>query len=95
MEISAGQIIRNAKLARIHIEEEEVPVLGQELSGILHWIAQLEKVNIEGIPIFTESQCQSLPEREDEVADGNCVEEILANAPEKAHDMFSVPRVVE
>lgn len=95
MELTKEQVARVATLARIRVETDELSALQKDLSGIFHWIDQLEKVNVAGIENYTDCQPQSSPEREDVVTDGNCVEAILANAPEKAHNMFSVPKVVE
>lgn len=95
MELSKEQVTKVATLARIRIEADELSALQKDLSGILHWIDQLEKVDVTGIENYTDCQPQSSPEREDVVTDGNCVDDILANAPEKAHNMFSVPKVVE
>lgn len=95
MELTREQVAKVATLARIKVEDEELPALQKDLSGILHWIDQLEKVDVSGVENYTDCQPQSAPEREDVVNDGNCVDDILANAPEKAHNMFSVPKVVE
>lgn len=95
MELTKEQVARVATLARIHVKEDELPALGQELSGIFHWIDQLNMVDVAGVENYTDWQSQPLPERADVVNDGNCVEAVLANAPEKAHNMFSVPKVVE
>ena len=95
MELTKEQVAKVATLARIRIEADELPALQKDLSGILHWIDQLEKVDVTGVENYTDYQPQSCPEREDVVNDGNRVHDILANAPEKAHNMFSVPKVVE
>lgn len=95
MELTTKQIARVASLARIQVTDEELPAIGKELSGIFHWIDQLESVDVTGVENYTDCYPQSVPEREDIISDGNCVNEILANAPEKAHNMFSVPKVVE
>lgn len=95
MKLTEEQIARVATLARIHVKADELPALGQELSGIFHWIDQLEAVDVAGVENYTDYQPQSVPERDDVVNDGNYVNAILANAPEKAHNMFSVPKVVE
>jgi aspartyl-tRNA(Asn)/glutamyl-tRNA(Gln) amidotransferase subunit C len=95
MTITTDQVARVATLARIRVEADELPALGKDLDGILHWIDQLEAVDVKGIDNYTDCQSQLMPEREDEVVDGNYVEAILANAPESAHNMFSVPKVVE
>lgn len=95
MELTAEQVARVAALARIRVDEDELPGIGKELSGIFHWIDQLESVDVTNVEIYSDSYSQSIPEREDVVNDGNCVDAILSNAPEKAHNMFSVPKVVE
>ena len=95
MELTPKQVANVANLARIKVKEEELPAIGKELSGILHWIDQLEAVDVTDIENYTDSYPESVPERDDIVNDGNCVNEVLANAPEKAHNMFAVPKVVE
>lgn len=95
MELTTKQVARVAALARIRVQDDELPAIGKELSGIFHWIDQLESVDVAGVENYTDACPQSVPERDDVVNDGNCVEAILANAPEKAHNMFSVPKVVE
>jgi len=95
MELTIDQVAKAVALARIRVEKDELPTLSQELSGILHWIDQLEKVDVQGVEIYTDYQSQSLSERDDVVTDGNCIDAVLSNAPEKAHNMFSVPKVVE
>lgn len=95
MRLTTEQVAHVAKLARIHVKPEELAALGDELSGIFHWIDQLETVDVRGVENYTDCQPQPLPERDDIVNDGNNVEAILANAPEKAHNMFAVPKVVE
>ena len=95
MELTAKQVARVAALARIRVEDEELEAIGKELSGLFHWIDQLEAVDVAGIDNYTDAYPLTVPERDDTVGDGNCVDDILANAPEKAHNMFSVPKVVE
>jgi aspartyl-tRNA(Asn)/glutamyl-tRNA(Gln) amidotransferase subunit C len=95
MELTAKQVARVAALARIRVTTDELSAIGKELSGIFHWIDKLESVDVKGVENYTDSYPQSVPERDDVINDGNNVEAILTNAPEKAHNMFSVPKVVE
>jgi len=83
MELTAEQVARVAALARIRVTEDELAAIGKELSGIFHWIDQLESVDVKGVENYTDSYPQSVPERDDVINDGNYVEAILANAPEK------------
>lgn len=95
MSLTRENVAKVAKLARIRLEESELDAMRQEINGILTWIDHLQQVNTDGVEAFSDQQGQQLPERADDVSDGNIVDEILANAPEKSHGMFAVPKVVE
>ena len=67
----------------------------KELQGILHWIEQLNQVDVSGVEPMSGVERFALPRRKDAITDGNCRERILANAPEPAAGFFAVPKVVE
>ncbi len=95
MSLDPATIRRIATLARIHVEDAELPSLAWELNGILGWIEQLNEVNVDGIEPLAGAQRMALRTREDVVTDGGYPEKVLANAPERAGDFFVVPKVVE
>ena len=95
MALEPATVRRIAKLARIRIEEAEIPVLAQELNGILFYVEQLNEVNVEGIEPLSGGAQMAMRLREDVVTDGGIPEEILANAPDRSGDFFAVPKVVE
>ncbi len=95
MSLDLATVRRIATLARIHVDDAELPALQAELNGILGWIEQLNEVNVEGIEPLTGAAQMALKMREDVVTDGGYPEKILANAPERAGDFFVVPKVVE
>jgi aspartyl-tRNA(Asn)/glutamyl-tRNA(Gln) amidotransferase subunit C len=95
MSLDSATIRRIATLARIHVEDVELPNLAAELNGILGWIEQLNEVNVDGIEPLTGAQQMALKMREDLVTDGGYPDKVLANAPERAGDFFVVPKVVE
>jgi len=95
VELTEDKLLRVADLARLKIRPSMRDNIRQSCSNILSWVEQLQKVNTDGIEPMTGMNIEALPERFDEVTDGNCVEDILANAPEKDHNMFIVPKVVE
>jgi aspartyl-tRNA(Asn)/glutamyl-tRNA(Gln) amidotransferase subunit C len=95
MSLDLATVRRIATLARIHLDDAELPALQAELNGILGWIEQLNEVNVEGIEPLTGAAQMALKMREDVVTDGGYPEKILANAPERAGDFFVVPKVVE
>ena len=95
MSLDPATVRRIARLARIRLDDAEVPPLQTELNGILGWIEQLNEVDVEGVEPLTGGAQMALKMRADEVTDGNIREAVLANAPERAGDYFAVPKVVE
>ena len=53
MSLDPATVRRIATLARIHVDDAEIPQLQSELNGILGWIEQLNEVNIEGVKPLT------------------------------------------
>jgi aspartyl-tRNA(Asn)/glutamyl-tRNA(Gln) amidotransferase subunit C len=95
MSLDPATVRRIASLARIRLEDAEVATLQQELNGILGWIEQLSELDVEGVEPLTGSAQMALKMREDVVTEGGQAEMILANAPGRADNFFTVPKVVE
>lgn len=95
MSIDAQTAKRVAKLARIAVEEDDLPKLAEKLSGILSFMEQLNEVDVEGVEPMTSVTPMRLPRREDVVTDGNQAKAVLANAPDAREGFFAVPKVVE
>ncbi|HET9458692.1 MAG TPA: Asp-tRNA(Asn)/Glu-tRNA(Gln) amidotransferase subunit GatC [Sphingomicrobium sp.] len=95
MSVTPEQVRHIANLARIAMSEEELERLVPELNNILGWVEQLGEVDTEGVePLATVIE-QKLRLRDDVVSDGDCRDEILANAPDAEHGFFAVPKVIE
>ena len=84
-----------AALARIRVAEAELEALAAELSHILGWVEQLNELDTDGVEPMANVAAMRLPMREDVVTDGDCRDDILANAPQTARGFFVVPKVVE
>lgn len=88
-------ITKIAHLSRLKIPAEEQVSVAGELSKILDWIAQLNEVNVDNVEPLLSVNDMSLRLRKDVVTDGGKPEDILANAPAKTADFFTVPKVIE
>lgn len=95
MSLDSATVRRIASLARIRVEEPDVPRVRAELNSILGWIEQLQEVNVDGIEPLAGAPEMALRMREDVVTDGGLRDAILLNAPERAGAFFAVPKVVE
>lgn len=88
-------VMKVARLARIETSEEEAEKLVPQLSNIIGWIEQLSEVDTDNVAPLANVGDIELPLREDKISDGDCVEKVLANAPEETQGFFVVPKVVE
>ena len=95
MSIDKATVAKIARLARIHIAEEKRAGLAGELSNILGWVEQLGEVDTDHVAPMTSVVEIRLPERDDVITDGDCRDDILANAPATDGGFFVVPKVVE
>ena len=95
MSIDTKTAGRVAKLARIKVEEADLPALAQEFTNILGFIEQLNEVDVEGVEPMTSVTPQRLYRRDDAVTDGDQQAVVLANAPDAREGFFAVPMVVE
>ena len=95
MSIDTATARKVAKLARIRVEEADLPKLAEQLSGILGFMEQLNEVDVTGIEPMVSVTPMRLARRTDVVTDGNRQAQILANAPDAREGFFAVPKVVE
>ena len=95
MSLDKATVRTIANLARVEVRDDELDHLVGELSNILTFVEQLAEVNTDGVAPMTSVGNLTLPRRADVVTDGNNPQKILANAPERQDDFFTVPKVVE
>lgn len=95
MSLDKATVKKVASLARLHMEDSELDRMAPQLSKIIGFVEQLSEVNTDTVLPLASVVNIPLVLREDIVTDGNCVDKILANAPEKSQGYFVVPKVVE
>ncbi len=95
MAIDTDTARKVAKLARIRVEEGDLPALAGALSGILGFMEQLNEVDVTGVEPMTSVTPMRLKRRADVVTDGDMQAAILKNAPDAREGFFAVPKVVE
>ncbi|MBS0528373.1 MAG: Asp-tRNA(Asn)/Glu-tRNA(Gln) amidotransferase subunit GatC [Proteobacteria bacterium] len=95
MSVDATTVRRIAHLARIAVDDAEVPALQGELNAILAFVEQLQEVNVDGVEPMTSVTPMEMKKRADVVNDGEIADKIVANAPVTEDHFFLVPKVVE
>ena len=94
MTISLNEVSNIAKLSRISLDADESIRMQKQLGSIFNWIDQLSDIDVSAVNLhdFPESQMQ---ERDDVVTSVNSMKEVTQNAPQIAHAMYAVPKVIE
>jgi aspartyl-tRNA(Asn)/glutamyl-tRNA(Gln) amidotransferase subunit C len=84
-----------AKLARLHLSDEEAAKFQSQLAHILGYVEKLREVNVEGVEPTAQNADSTNVFRADADRDWFSAEQALANAPRQANQLFIVPKVLE
>ena len=95
MSIDKDTVKHISKLARISLDENKVESLSKDLTSIMKFIENLNKLNTDKTTPLTSIINASLTSRKDEVKDGKIRDQILKNSPESNEEFFVVPKVIE
>ena len=93
--ISREDVAHVVRLARLALTDAELETMREQLNAILAHIDALKAVDTRGIEPTSHAVPQFNVMREDEPRPCFPVEEMLANAPDRAGDFFRVPRIIE
>ena len=61
--VSAQDVKKIARLSRLHVEEDRLQPIAEDLNGILGWIEQLGEVDVEGVEPMTSAVDMAAPLR--------------------------------
>jgi aspartyl-tRNA(Asn)/glutamyl-tRNA(Gln) amidotransferase subunit C len=95
MSIDQKVITKVMNLSRLKISQEEQDKMIGDLNKTLGFVAQLDEVDVTGVEPLLSVNDMALRARPDVVTDGGKTDDILANAPARTADFFTVPKVVE
>ena len=95
MSIDKDTVKHISKLARISLDENKVESLSKDLTSIMKFIENLNKLNTDKTAPLTSIINASLKSRKDEVKVEKIRDQILKNSPETNEEFFVVPKVIE
>ncbi len=93
--ISAGEVHKVARLARLSLPEEEIQELAQELDSILGYVETLDELDTDTVPPTSHPLAMANVWREDEVVRFDEGPSIIENAPEEEGHFFKVPKILD
>jgi len=96
MALTREQIGSIAHLARLQLQESEIPVYQQSLSSILDFVGQLDGADTQGVePMAHPLSGLAQRLRPDVVTEQDAHERYQANAPQVEAGLYLVPKVIE
>jgi aspartyl-tRNA(Asn)/glutamyl-tRNA(Gln) amidotransferase subunit C len=95
MSIDNPTVRRIAHLARLAVDDAQLPHLAMELGRVLELADQLAAADITNIEPMAHPHEQTLVWREDNVTETDRADEMLALAPEVRGGLYLVPKVIE
>ena len=94
MSIDHAAVQKIAWLARLKLAEHDVPEYARQLSGILEFVDQMNRVDTSGIEALAHPLELSLRLRADAITETDRREAFQIRAPEVAAGLYLVPKVI-
>ena len=91
MAISRDEVLHVARLARLALTDEEIERLTEELGAILDAVGVVAELDLADVPPTSHPLDLVNVWDEDEPRESLALEDVFANAPDRAGDHFRVP----
>jgi aspartyl-tRNA(Asn)/glutamyl-tRNA(Gln) amidotransferase subunit C len=95
MSLSPDDVKSIARLARLSISDQDIPVYARTLSNILEFVAQLERAETDGVAPMAHPLEMSQRLRPDRVSETDQRALYQQNAPQVEAGLYLVPKVIE
>lgn len=89
-------VLKLAKLARLHLYDQDVPRYQKEISAILEYVEQLQSVDVDDLePTYQVTGLKNVMRPDEEKDYGASPHELLKNAPATKDGHIKVQRIIE
>ena len=95
MPVSDDEVRKIASLAKIALDEAEIPKMGQEMNNILSWMEKLNELDTTGVEPLLYPVEITPRLRPDEPVPSLDRDQLLKNAPATDGEFFLVPTVIK
>lgn len=94
-DLTKDDVLKLARLARLHLTDEEVRAFHKEITAILNYVEQLQAVDVRGVaPTYQVTGLKNVLRKDEPVPYGITPQELLKNAPATERGHIKVKRMV-
>jgi aspartyl-tRNA(Asn)/glutamyl-tRNA(Gln) amidotransferase subunit C len=94
-DITRDEVLRIAELAHLALSDDELERMTKELDAIVHYVKELQQVDVEGVEPTTHVLLDALPLRDDTPTPSLDQDQALAEAPLARDGSFAVAAFVD
>ena len=95
MALDKQTVCKIGRLARIYVDEVDIDRYASQLSTILEFVEQMNKVDTENVVPLSHPQDRVLRMREDVITEDDRRDDLQSVAPATENGLYLVPRVFE
>ncbi len=95
MSLTHQQLQQVAHLARLQLDEAELPAFQDQLNNILEMVNRLQSIDTQGMEPMAHPLDLVQPLRTDSITEVNQRDSLQSIAPATAEGLYLVPRVIE
>jgi aspartyl-tRNA(Asn)/glutamyl-tRNA(Gln) amidotransferase subunit C len=95
MSLTVDQVRWVSHLARLQLSDADLETMTRQLSSIVEYVTQLQRVNTDGVEPLAHVVELNNVFRADEPAPSLPVDQALDNAPDRQGDFYRVPAVLD
>jgi len=95
-DLTKDDVLKLARLARLRLTGEEVAAFQKEITAILNYVGQLQKVDVDGLqPTYQVTGLKNVMRSDEPIEYGPSPEALLKNAPAVEKGYIKVRRMVD
>ena len=94
MKITREEVAHVGKLARLHLDEDDVVLYTKQLGDILDYMETLNQLDTDGVPATSHAMSVTNAFRHDTVMPSITPDKAIENAPDSEDGSFVVPKII-
>ncbi len=95
MALDKQTVYKISRLARIHVDKVDIDRYASQLSTILDFVEQMNRIDTDNVAPLSHPQDRVLRMREDSVTEHDRRDDLQSVAPMTENGLYLVPKVIE